>query len=261
MLTDDAGNVTDTFIYDALGNLVSHTGTSPTRYRWKGRYGVSTDGTTKRLFWLYAEYDPSLGIFVNGWMAEPLRFPSGNLAEQTGFHVNQADIELKAEKKLPCVEPSNEGCNCFGEQCEFEISARFDAGDPEGNRICFSQTPGEPLPPPANQPNPRDCRSEINRTTGGKDHFTLILRDGTRCVFNDQVMPPNAPFPPDWTKLPDNCRDAISMPPDSPFPPGQGGCYTISDRVKAIEIDFTIEIYCGCELYRTRDTIHLVGKL
>jgi RHS repeat-associated protein len=42
-LTDGSGNVTDTFQYDAWGNSVARTGTTPTWYGWNGRYGASSD--------------------------------------------------------------------------------------------------------------------------------------------------------------------------------------------------------------------------
>ena len=48
-LTDDSGNVTDTFTYDAWGNEVARTGTTPTPYRWGSRWGYPVRRLNRRI--------------------------------------------------------------------------------------------------------------------------------------------------------------------------------------------------------------------
>jgi len=45
MMTDDTGAVTDTFEYDAWGNVVARTGTTDTPYTWIGRWNYQFDST------------------------------------------------------------------------------------------------------------------------------------------------------------------------------------------------------------------------
>ena len=66
-LTDAAGNVTDTFAYDAWGNQVSRTGTTPTPYTWVGRWGYQDDTATTGGYYVRARtYQPT----VARWMSE-----------------------------------------------------------------------------------------------------------------------------------------------------------------------------------------------
>ncbi|WP_455718515.1 polymorphic toxin-type HINT domain-containing protein, partial [Anaerosporobacter sp.] len=61
-LTDQAGTVTDTYEYDAYGNLLSKTGTTENDYLYVGeQYNASTG-----LYYLRARYmDPSMGTFIS----------------------------------------------------------------------------------------------------------------------------------------------------------------------------------------------------
>jgi RHS repeat-associated protein len=60
-LTDSAGRVTDTYDFDAFGNLTGRTGTTPNAYLYTGQ---QLDGTLG-LYYLRARYyDPALGRFL-----------------------------------------------------------------------------------------------------------------------------------------------------------------------------------------------------
>jgi len=61
-LMDSTGAVTDTYDYDAFGNLVGSTGTTPNVYRYQGE---ALDAETG-LYYLRARYyDPTVGRFLN----------------------------------------------------------------------------------------------------------------------------------------------------------------------------------------------------
>jgi RHS repeat-associated protein len=61
-LADEDGAVTDTYTYDAFGNLTSRTGTTENSYLYAGE---QFDGTTG-LYYLRARYmNPSTGTFIN----------------------------------------------------------------------------------------------------------------------------------------------------------------------------------------------------
>jgi len=58
MLTDETGTVTDTFEYDAWGNVVARTETTPTPYQWVGRWGYQYDTSTGDYFIRARTYQP-----------------------------------------------------------------------------------------------------------------------------------------------------------------------------------------------------------
>ena len=61
MLTDITGTVTDTFDYDAFGNLVNRTGTTPNSYLYRGEQFDSDLGLYNlRARW----YSPATGRFL-----------------------------------------------------------------------------------------------------------------------------------------------------------------------------------------------------
>jgi RHS repeat-associated protein len=72
-LTNTAGAVTDTFEYDAFGNAITHTGTTPNNYLYRGEQYDSDLG----LYYLRARYyNPATGQFLsrdskNGTIADP----------------------------------------------------------------------------------------------------------------------------------------------------------------------------------------------
>ena len=185
---------------------------------------------------------------------------SGLLSQEVGDE-KQADEPNKVATTLPC-KTSNEGCNCEGDGCTFSLDVNSDPFTGRPRSLCLGQTPGEA---PENPPPPasRKCTSEINRPGRPEDFFELRLRDGTKCKFTASELPPNAPWPPDWSKLPPSCRGAFPDPggqTPNPNGPAQGGCYNFTDLVVSIEVDFTLDISCGCDLERTSGSIGIKGK-
>jgi RHS repeat-associated protein len=64
-LTDDQGNVTDTFAYTANGELTERTGTTPTPFQCGGEHGYYTDQTTGEIMVRRRDYDPPLGRWLS----------------------------------------------------------------------------------------------------------------------------------------------------------------------------------------------------
>ena len=57
-LTDSSGNVTDTYLHDAWGNLVASTGTTTNPFKWVGKYGYYTDNSTAQVYVRARMYQP-----------------------------------------------------------------------------------------------------------------------------------------------------------------------------------------------------------
>ncbi len=84
-LTDSSGTVTDTYRYDAYGNLLQHQGSSNNPYLFAGE---QYDSALESYYLRARYYDPNLGRFntrdpFEGWMREPL-----SLAKYTYVHGN-----------------------------------------------------------------------------------------------------------------------------------------------------------------------------
>ena len=63
-ITDESGNVVDTFTYDTYGQLIARTGTTDTPFMYNGRDGVMTDANG--LLYMRARYySPELKRFIN----------------------------------------------------------------------------------------------------------------------------------------------------------------------------------------------------
>jgi len=60
MLTDDTGAVTDTFQYDAWGNVVARTGTTATPCQWVGRWGYHSNTPTGDYYVRERSYEPAV---------------------------------------------------------------------------------------------------------------------------------------------------------------------------------------------------------
>jgi len=73
-LTDDNGDVTDTFAYNASGDVTERTGTTPTPYQYHGQQGYYQDSETSDYHVQRRELDPSQGRWIS---ADPLGFIDG----------------------------------------------------------------------------------------------------------------------------------------------------------------------------------------
>jgi len=69
-LTNDQGEVTDTFAYTSNGELTERTGTTPTPFQFGGQHGYYTDPETNELMVRQRILEPQLGRWLS---ADPLR--------------------------------------------------------------------------------------------------------------------------------------------------------------------------------------------
>ena len=97
-LTDDTGNVTDTFTYDDWGNEASRTGTTPTPYRWGSRWGYQYDPLTGGYYIRARNYQPIMARWTS---IDPLANPSpsseGVVNPLSGHIVSDAAAESRNE--------------------------------------------------------------------------------------------------------------------------------------------------------------------
>jgi RHS repeat-associated protein len=56
-VTDDNGNVTDTFVYDAWGNVLDRTGTTDIPFQYVGKHGYYRDKDTETIYVMARNYD------------------------------------------------------------------------------------------------------------------------------------------------------------------------------------------------------------
>ena len=73
-LTDEDGNVTDTFDYDAWGNVIERTGDTPTPFQWHGQVGYYWDDALGRYHVRARPYEPASGRWTT---QDPLLFVDG----------------------------------------------------------------------------------------------------------------------------------------------------------------------------------------
>jgi RHS repeat-associated protein len=74
LLTDSSGNVTDTYLHDAWGNLVASTGTTVNPFKWVGKYGYYTDNSTAQVYVRARTYQPTVARWAS---MDPLAFLDG----------------------------------------------------------------------------------------------------------------------------------------------------------------------------------------
>ena len=59
-LTDDSGTATDSYTFDAWGNVLANTGSTPTPYQWIGRWSYQCDNSPKRYYIRERSYVPTI---------------------------------------------------------------------------------------------------------------------------------------------------------------------------------------------------------
>lgn len=65
LLTDSTGGVTDTFRYDAWGNILNRTGITETPYQWVGRWGYQSTSVSRDLAVRSRTFRPSSGRWLS----------------------------------------------------------------------------------------------------------------------------------------------------------------------------------------------------
>jgi RHS repeat-associated protein len=84
-LTDDAGVVTDTYVYDAWGNAIASTGSAHNPFRWVGQVGYYWDEGTGTFYIRARMYDPVTGR----WMSQdPLFYPVASTFRDFRTHIS-----------------------------------------------------------------------------------------------------------------------------------------------------------------------------
>jgi RHS repeat-associated protein len=80
-LTDESGNVTDRYTYDAWGNEVAHSGTTANPFRWVGQVGYYFDDDWQTFYVRARMYEST----VSRWMSrDPLSYRTGTAARMRG---------------------------------------------------------------------------------------------------------------------------------------------------------------------------------
>jgi RHS repeat-associated protein len=64
-LTDNSGNVTDTYLNDAWGNSVASAGTTVNPFKWVGKYGYYTDNSTAQVYVRARMYQPTVARWLS----------------------------------------------------------------------------------------------------------------------------------------------------------------------------------------------------
>ena len=91
VLTNDAGVVTDTYVYDAWGNAIASTGSAHNPFRWVGRLGYYWEEELGTFYIRARVYEPVTGR----WMS---RDPLFSLVAKTRFAGNRRDIEPESDR-------------------------------------------------------------------------------------------------------------------------------------------------------------------
>ena len=73
-LTDASETITDTYSYDAWGNTITSTGTTPNPFQWTGNVGYYFDTDTANYYIRARTYQPTTGRWMS---ADPLMFIDG----------------------------------------------------------------------------------------------------------------------------------------------------------------------------------------
>jgi RHS repeat-associated protein len=153
-LTNAVGAVTDTMIYDAWGNVVSRTGSTPTAHQWIGELGYYLDAETAKVHVRERVYEP----LIARWTALDPAFPIGPL-DQYVYCANRpvdAFDPSGALCALECVCCALGGMVANVQKINKKSGIPIDAGQPVIFGHSFDYTAStEYIPGPAG-----DCRLE-----------------------------------------------------------------------------------------------------
>lgn len=184
-LTDPQGNVTDTYRYDAYGNLLGSTGNTANNYLYAGEQYDPNLGN----YYLRARYyDPSLGRFnardpFGGWLTEPL-----SLGKYSYAHANPVNL----------TDPSGLSVLSLESKTALQLGAYLAAGSLVTFSVIqlFTKDRGEPLPDVGGfNENPAPPPSNHTGHDGPVERLPRLggFNDGPRERFSD-----NTASPPGW---------------------------------------------------------------
>ena len=108
-LTDSSGNVTDTYLHDAWGNLVASTGTTINPFKWIGKYGYYTDNSTAHVYVRARMYQSTVARWAS---RDPLQ---AFYVQENGFWYGKVSPAVRIDPSglSPCL---NKGL-CRSEFC------------------------------------------------------------------------------------------------------------------------------------------------
>ena len=260
-LTNDQGEVTDTFAYTSNGELTERTGTTPTPFQFGGEHGYYTDETTGQIMARGRDYDPARArwlsvaplppdgepdvLYDDNWLGRRLT----TLRQRYGYRGNNplrndppriarrrrqfpgllANLLFAAvvKAKFPKSATSTLDCpgyGCQAGQCSFTLS--MDARVfPDGSVVPGARICFQQTPGEYIPPAPRDptlCQSEINRSVKLSDHMTVVLTDGTVCKFTEPDFPRDRPWPPLPGKVKRECEEILRVVELDPGHPPEG---------------------------------------
>ena len=75
LLTSSTQTTTDTYLYDAWGNLITSSGTTVNPFRWVGRYGYHQDSSTGLVYVRARMYQPTVARWCS---VDPLKLQDGS---------------------------------------------------------------------------------------------------------------------------------------------------------------------------------------
>ena len=88
-LTNTSGNSTKTYSYDAFGNEKNQVASEANPFRYCGEY---LDKETNEYYLRARYYDPSMGRFINAWVAVAITGATGNMVSQfISAEINDTD--------------------------------------------------------------------------------------------------------------------------------------------------------------------------
>jgi RHS repeat-associated protein len=90
-LTDDNGDVTDSYTYTAFGDEIAHTGSTVNPFRYKGALGYYTNSETNNIYVRERSYNPRVARWL---ICDPIRFiDRSNLYMFVGNNpINNSDV-------------------------------------------------------------------------------------------------------------------------------------------------------------------------
>ena len=116
LLTTSTQTSSDTYLYDAWGNLITSTGTTVNPYRWVGRYGYYQDSSTGLVYVRARMYQPTVARWCS---TDPLLFIDGLNCFCLGQTTSVIDptgmsqwVHSSPNSWPTSIPPTHSGCHC-----------------------------------------------------------------------------------------------------------------------------------------------------